>query len=91
MRGNSTDFRFIFVVFSVSILLLAGLPGQDEVVERMDVVNREVVVRVFDGGEPVVGLIRADFTLTENGKPVVIIGPKYGSIFWKIFTVPATR
>ena len=72
MRGNSTDFRFIFVVFSVSILLLAGLPGQDEVVERMDVVNREVVVRVFDGGEPVVGLIRADFTLTENGKPVVI-------------------
>ncbi len=45
---------------------------QDEVVERVEVVNREVVVRVFDGGEPVSGLTRRDFTLTENGKPVVI-------------------
>ncbi|HEU18010.1 MAG TPA: hypothetical protein ENO00_01310, partial [Deltaproteobacteria bacterium] len=46
--------------------------SQDEVVERVEVVNREVVVRVFDGGEPVAGLMRKDFTLTENGEPAVI-------------------
>jgi hypothetical protein len=52
--------------------LIWVLCGQDEVVERVEVVNREVVVRVFDGGEPVSGLTRRDFTLTENGEPVII-------------------
>ena len=42
------------------------LTGQDTVVERVEVTNRELVVRVFDGGEPVAGLTRGDFRLLEN-------------------------
>jgi len=63
--------RFISTVFGVA-LILSVLPGQEEVVERVQVVNREVVVRVFDGGEPVSGLMRKDFTLSENGESVII-------------------
>ena len=51
MWKNSRKFRLVIVVFSFSILLFSGMKDQDEVVEQVDVVNREVVVRVFDGGE----------------------------------------
>jgi len=68
MRGMV---RFIASGIGIA-LLLSLLPGQEEVVERVEVVNREVLVRVFDGGEPVPGLTRKDFTVTENGNPVTI-------------------
>ena len=72
MRRIANNFRFPIVMFFLSVLLFSGLAGQDEVVERVEVVNREVLVRVFDGGKPVAGLTRKDFTLMENGKPVAI-------------------
>ena len=51
------------------ILLLAPcLAGQDQVLEKVQVTNREVVVRVFDGGQPVSGLTEKDFLIFENGK-----------------------
>ncbi len=57
----------------LAIMINTGIPaGQDEVLERVEVMNREVVVRVFDGGEPVSGLTRDDFSLTENGTPVAV-------------------
>jgi len=62
--------RVFFTLLLISLMYI--LSGQDEVVERVEVVNREVVVRVFDGGKPVPGLKRGDFTLMENGKPVTI-------------------
>jgi len=65
MRGKPRKFYLCLLGVSLSILLLSGLPGQDEVVERVEVVKREVVVRVFDGGEPVPGLTRKDFTLRD--------------------------
>jgi len=72
MRRKPLKFQLFLAGLSISILLFTGLPGQDEVVERVEVVNREVVVRVFAGGEPLPGLTRKDFTLMENGKPAVI-------------------
>lgn len=57
----------------LTFMITAGIPaGQDEVMERVEVTNRELIVRVFDGGEPVSGLTRDDFMLTENGTPVAI-------------------
>ena len=50
------------------MLMGTGLPAQDKVVEKIQVVNREVVVRVFSGGDPVTGLTEKDFILYENGK-----------------------
>jgi hypothetical protein len=63
--------RLIPLVLVVAVCL-SLLVGQDDVLERVEVVNREVVVRVFDGGEPVSGLTRKDFFLNENGEPVTI-------------------
>ena len=54
--------RYVFVGIAAAFFLFS-LPGQEEVVERVQVVNREVVVRVFDGGEPVSGLMRKDLSL----------------------------
>ena len=60
-----------FLVFA-GLICLCTLHGQDQLVERVEVLNREVVVRVFDGGEPVYGLQRKDFSLLENGSPLRI-------------------
>ena len=72
MRTKTCIFQLFFSTFFAFIFLFTGLAGQEDVVEEVRVVNREVVVRVFDGGEPVPGLTRADFTLRENGEPTVI-------------------
>ncbi|MBN1196505.1 MAG: hypothetical protein JXA62_03785 [Candidatus Aminicenantes bacterium] len=57
----------------LAIMITAGVPaGQDEVLERVEVMNREIIVRIFAGGEPVSGLTRDDFMLTENGRPAAI-------------------
>jgi len=68
MECKSRNFPLILGL----VILFFTLPGQDEVVERVEVMNREVVVRVFDGGEPVAGLTRMDFKLFENNSPMHI-------------------
>jgi len=69
MSSAKIRFRSILSILAV-IVCVPLLSGQDDVVERVEVLNREVLVRVFHGGEPVSGLSRQDFSLTENGKPV---------------------
>jgi len=51
------------------LFLLAPLPGQERVHERVEVIYQEILVRVFDGGRPVPGLRAGDFTLQEEGRP----------------------
>ncbi len=46
--------------------------GQEQIYERVEVVNQEILVRVFSGREPVSGLESADFTLFEDGHKVKI-------------------
>lgn len=65
---------FVIVFFLLPALLLAGQQGQsrdsrqDRIVEKVDVTNVAVAVRVFHKGKPVKGLKKEDFTLFENGK-----------------------
>ena len=46
--------------------------GQQQIYENVEVVNQEILVRVFSGGEPVSGLHAEDFRLYEDGRRVEI-------------------
>ena len=62
--------NLFYLLFTVS---LAGLlPGQEKIYEHVEVVNQEILVRVFSGGTPVSGLKLEDFELYENGKKLDI-------------------
>ena len=69
---------WVLLVFSVFIW--AGNDGQDktkrkaDVNESVDVINVEMIARVQKQGQPVGGLQKEDFTLTENGREVKING-----------------
>ena len=69
-KGLGIMNRTAFLV--AGLFCICVLHGQEDLVERIDVLNREVVVRVFDRGEPVFGLKRKDFTLLDNGSPLRI-------------------
>jgi hypothetical protein len=58
----------LFFAASFAWLLL----GQEQVYEHVEVINQEILVRVFSGGEPVSGLKLEDFTLYENGQRIPI-------------------
>ncbi len=65
---------FLMVVFILPVLALVGepqqsqQPEQERIVERVEVTNVVVAVRVFYKGKPVKGLKKEDFKLFENGK-----------------------
>jgi hypothetical protein len=46
--------------------------GQKQIYERIEVVNQEILVRVFSGHEPVSGLAAGNFILYEDGQRVEI-------------------
>ena len=68
----------LFLFFSV--FNWAGNDGQDQtkrnpdVNESVDVINVEMIARVQKQGQPVSGLQKEDFILTENGREVEING-----------------
>ncbi|HDP93903.1 MAG TPA: hypothetical protein ENN40_00910 [Candidatus Aminicenantes bacterium] len=64
--------RFGIVITLMAAFFFSALRAQDEVVERVGILNREVVVRVFAGDDPVSGLTRQDFSVFEDGRPVPI-------------------
>jgi len=49
-----------------------ALFGQEQVHERIEVINQEILVRVFSGRKLVAGLNATDFTLFEDGKKTKI-------------------
>ncbi len=51
-----------------------GLRAHKQIVEKVEVTNVEVPVRVFHKGQPVAGLQKDDFKLLVNGKEVAING-----------------
>jgi HSP20 family molecular chaperone IbpA len=63
--------RLLFVLF-----VLIAFPGfcqeHDKIVEKVDVVNVVVPVRVFHNGGPVKGLTKENFKISINGKDVPI-------------------
>ncbi len=65
---------FVIVFCMLPLLLPAGEPRQpqdsqqDRIVEKIDVTNAALAVRVFHKGKPVKGLKKEDFKLFENGK-----------------------
>jgi len=59
---------FVWIISLFFLIQPFESPGQDRVVEKVQVMNREVVVRVFDGRQPVSGLTEKDFVLFENGR-----------------------
>ncbi|MFH2107998.1 MAG: hypothetical protein ABII93_04955 [Chrysiogenia bacterium] len=64
--------RKVFLLFLPFILANIGMYGQEQVHERIEVINQEILVRVFSGGKPVAGLHAGDFTLYEDGKKTKI-------------------
>ena len=56
----------------ICLALNIALFGQEQVHERIEVINQEILVRVFSGGKPVAGLNAGDFTLFEDGKKTKI-------------------
>jgi tetratricopeptide (TPR) repeat protein len=65
--------RFFWSLFSLFFLFLPHVDtqeGQERIVEEIEVVNIELVVRVYDGStsKPVSGLRKQDFELIVNGK-----------------------
>lgn len=73
-RHGATILDKFFALITVLLVWLPALNliAQNEVVERVQVTNREVVVRVFRGKDPVTGLTEKDFTLYENGRRLPI-------------------
>lgn len=74
MLKKSTLFLWLLIV---SFLFLFSNPGsQEKIVEVVEVVNIEVVVRVYQEGspQPVSGLQKKDFKLIVNGKEKDIHG-----------------
>ncbi|MDY0297485.1 MAG: hypothetical protein RB296_09220 [Acidobacteriota bacterium] len=72
MINGSTRLQIAMVSGFMVLMSLGGLQAQDEVIERVDVLNREIVVRVFNGGDPVSGLTRKDIAVYEDGQPVQV-------------------
>ncbi|MBU4267298.1 MAG: hypothetical protein KJ808_00370 [Acidobacteria bacterium] len=64
--------RKVILLFLPFILANIGMFGQEQVHERIEVINQEILVRVFSGGKPVAGLNAGDFTLFEDGKKIKI-------------------
>lgn len=68
--------KIIFILLSLSMLMLYPIPEQTEkkIKETVSVVNIEVPVRVFHKGIPVDNLKADDFRLIVNGKKRKIVG-----------------
>lgn len=67
----------MFFTIAVTLAALAATPRaqeQEPIRESVSVVNVEVPVRVFADGEPVSGLGKEDFEISEGGKPQPING-----------------
>lgn len=81
-RGSWLRVSFLLVIAVVLALAAPPLPGspqdQEKVREDVLVVNQEVVARVLEGGRPVGGLRKADFTLLVDGRETGING------FWEV-------
>ncbi len=60
-----------------TLMAFISLPAQEPINESVQVVNIEVIARVFAKGRAVGGLKKEEFTLLEDGKPVPING------FWE--------
>ena len=58
---------FLFVLFP-GPGYARGAQEEERVIEKVEVINVELPVRVFFKGKPVAGLTRSDFTLRVNGK-----------------------
>jgi hypothetical protein len=58
------------LLLTASLALLAH--SQERIYEHVEVINQEVLVRVFLGGKPVPGLKLEDFVLFENGQKIKI-------------------
>jgi len=73
-RGSAERFTgkpgsgIIRILAALLMILPLSSAAQEKVVEKVQVTNREVVVRVFDGKKPVSGLTEKDFLLLEDGK-----------------------
>jgi hypothetical protein len=61
-----------FILPAGLLALFALLAGQEWVHERVEVIYQEILVRVFDGDQPVPGLRAEDFILKEDGRPVKV-------------------
>ena len=73
----------ILLLMVFSLFFYPGIPGNaqqqqqqshEKIVEKVDVTNIEVAVRVFLKEEPIPGLKKEDFQLFENGKEKEIHG-----------------
>jgi len=67
--------KIVVILFGMLLFVLFRGPGyargaqeQERVVEKVEVINVELPVRVFFKGKPVAGLTKSDFTLRVNGK-----------------------
>ncbi|MCP5103493.1 MAG: hypothetical protein GY950_08950 [bacterium] len=67
--------KWIKIILIVSLLMFAFTVGgnaqtqlEEKIVEKVEVINVELPVRVFFKGKPVTGLTKSDFTLSVNGK-----------------------
>jgi len=72
MKQSRFSFIKVILLFLPFILANIGMFGQEQVHERIEVINQEILVRVFSGGKPVAGLNAGDFTLFEDGKKIKI-------------------
>lgn len=74
---KSTILKVLSMAIIISGFGLSGLAQEqehDKIVEKVDVVNVVVPVRVFHNGEPVKGLTRENFTIRINGKTIPVNG-----------------
>ena len=65
-------FTGIVLTFALVTAVALLLSSQEQVHEHIEVVQQEIVVRVFSGSNPVSGLTAGDFSLYEDGKQVKI-------------------
>ena len=65
-------FTGMIVSFSLATAVSLLLSSQEQVHEHIEVLQQEIVVRVFSGSKPVSGLTIGDFSLYEDGKQVKI-------------------
>ncbi|HNX98108.1 MAG TPA: hypothetical protein PKK12_10545, partial [Candidatus Aminicenantes bacterium] len=82
MSGRPIRRAALLALFAFLVLSGPSLPGstqeQEKLREDVLVVNQEVVARVLEGGRPVGGLRKDDFTLRVDGRETGING------FWEV-------
>ncbi len=79
MKNKNIINRWVYSSILLAFFLLAlSLPHQaqehEKIIEKVQVENVEIPVRIFDKGQPVGGLAKEDFQLFVDGKPKPVNG-----------------